>query len=1463
MGAPAASAVPAAADGPQAGAAATDRGPSGKRPTFERPGRDAWKAAQPAVPPTTPPAEPPAPAEDVSVLVFTETAGFRHSSIETGVAAVEAMGAEHGFSVDWADDSEGVFTAENLAGYDTVVWLSTTGDVLDEAEQEAFEDYVRAGGGYAGIYAASDTEYEWPWYGELVGAYFASHPQVQSAVVEVEDADHPSTAHLPERWERTDEWYSFRDNPRGDVHVLASLDESTYDTGSGAMGDHPIAWCHEHDGGRAWYTGLGHTEESWAEPEMLEHVLGGILSTAGAAEHDCVHDGHDDGDHGDHDPAPDAPAAEDFQQVTLARGASSVGEPMGLAVLDDRSVLHSSRDGRIWRTTPDALNSVVAQVPVYDFSEDGLQGIAVDPDFEENRWVYLYYSPVLDTPAGEAPTTGTPEDFAPFEGYNLLSRFQLGEDFVLDLASEQEILRVPSSRGICCHVGGEIDFDADGNLYLSTGDDTNPFASDAYAPIDVRPDRNPAFDAQRTSANTNDLRGKLLRITVQEDGSYTVPEGNLFAEGTDLTRPEIYAMGLRNPFRFSVDRRTGDVHLGDYGPDAPVADPARGPRSTVEFEIITGPANLGWPYCIGQNVPFVEYDFATGESGEPFDCDAPVNTSPNNTGLTELPPAKPAWLDYSGSEKPELGAGGESPMGAVVYDYDEALESPTKWPEYFDGVPLLYEWDRGWIREGRRAEDGSFAEIRDTLSFLELRRPMNVEFGPDGSLYVLDYGGSYFGGAPDSALYRVDHTQGANVPQAVASVTPSSGSTPLEVQLDATGTTHPNGLEMTYEWDVDNDGETDLTGPTGSWTYEESGQYTVRLVVTDSEGAQGVATATVTVGNTAPEVELTVPVDGGFFAFGDEVPFRVDVSDAEDGTDVDCSRVRVDYVLGHDSHGHPLSSTTGCEGVIATPGDGGHGVDANIFGVINATYTDEGAEGLPELTGSDQVVLNTKVKQVRYFADSEGVELVTAPGAVSGTQVAGIEDGDWVMFDPVNFLGVDDISLRYASGGAGGTVEVRSGAVDGELVATMQLAPTGGDDQYATSPAAEVTDPGVSGPVYLVFRGEGDEELFQVDQMTVTGPGVLLGDEDAGEGVVPTTTATTDPAAPDGLEGWFTTVPSVTLAVDGDAEDAGDVRVEYRVDDGEWATYTEPFAVPGDGTRLVTHRAVSVDGAVGEEQELLFSLDTTPPTTALEVRDGEVGAGGAVVVLTAEDATSGVAGTEYSLDGGDWQPYTGPVALTGAGERTVLYRSTDVAGNVEADQAATVVVDPAAPTLLVDGIADGVVYGTSTDVLVSWVASGEDGEDVEVTATLDGAPVRDGELVALHRLDLGLHELRVEAVGSSGGTATQVVSFATTTSMRDVGALLDRFRATNRLSLTAYSQLSTTLVDARVAEATADDAGAVRALGELTALVEDARLVPSADVRRVLLRDVAAVSAAIEGVGSLQAAVNATAAVTG
>ncbi|MFM9607273.1 ThuA domain-containing protein [Streptomyces niveiscabiei] len=232
-------------------------------------------------------AAPPAGAADTpyDVLVFSKTAGFRHDSIAAGIRTIGELGAANSFTVTATEDAA-QFTAANLARYETVVFLNTTGDVLNGTQQSAFESYIRGGGGYVGVHAAADTEYDWPFYGELVGAYFASHPAVQQATVRVENRAHPATQHLGPSWVRTDEWYDFRSNVRSSARVLATLDESTYS--GGRMGaDHPHTWCKQVQGGRSFYTGNGHSQASYNEPGLRALLLGGIRYTAGRAQADC------------------------------------------------------------------------------------------------------------------------------------------------------------------------------------------------------------------------------------------------------------------------------------------------------------------------------------------------------------------------------------------------------------------------------------------------------------------------------------------------------------------------------------------------------------------------------------------------------------------------------------------------------------------------------------------------------------------------------------------------------------------------------------------------------------------------------------------------------------------------------------------------------------------------------------------------------------------------------------------------------------------------------------------------------------------------------------------------------------------------------------------------------------------------------------------------------------------------
>ncbi|WP_433430282.1 carbohydrate-binding protein [Nonomuraea sp. CA-141351] len=770
----------------------------------------------------------------------------------------------------------------------------------------------------------------------------------------------------------------------------------------------------------------------------------------------------------------------DYQQVQLALGPAELGEPMSLAVLPDRSVLHTARDGTVRLTDASGATKVAGKLDVYTHDEEGLQGIAVDPGFATNRFVYLYYSPRLSTPDGDAPVTGTEADFALWKGHLNLSRFTLKADGTLDLAGEKVVLEVPNDRGQCCHVGGDIDFDAAGNLYLTTGDDTNPFESSGFSPLDERTDRNPQFDAQRSSGNTNDLRGKLLRIKPQADGTYTVPAGNLFPPGTARTRPEIYAMGFRNPFRMSVDKQTGTIYLGDYGPDAGASDPNRGPGGQVEFDRITAPGNYGWPYCTGTNTTaetYNEYTFPSGPSAAKYNCaGGPANNSFRNTGLATLPAAKPAWIKYGGDagSPPEFGGGSESPMGGDVYRYDASSSSSVKFPQSLDGRYFAMEFGRQWIKAIEVKSDGTPGVIEDFP--WDGTQIIDSEFGPDGALYVLDYGT----GSGNQALYRIEYIGGANRnPVAKAAADKTSGKAPLTVAFSSAGSSDPEGGALTYSWDF-GDGATS-TQANPSHTYSANGTFRPTLTVRDPQGLTGTASLVITVGNTAPTVTLTTPADGQLFSYGQAVPFKVTVTDPEDGT-VDCAGVKVTYLLGHDSHTHAITSKNGCEGSITIPVDGEHDAAANLYGVFDAEYTDKGG-----LTGHSVRTLQPVHRQAEHFGAQQGIQVANHGGAEGGATVGFTDNGDWISFEPYVLAGAARLTARVSSGGPGGTIEVRAGSSAGTLLGTLTVSNTGGWDTFTDVSAALSNAPGGTTKLFLVFKGvSGQGNLFDVDAFTFT-----------------------------------------------------------------------------------------------------------------------------------------------------------------------------------------------------------------------------------------------------------------------------------------------------------------------------------------------------------------------------------------
>lgn len=848
------------------------------------------------------------------VLVFSKTAGFRHGSIPVGKLAIMKLGQENGFSVDTTENAT-AFNDANLKQYNAVVFLSATGDVLDHVQQAAFERYIQSGGGYMGIHAATDCEYFWPWYGKLSGAYFKSHPKQQNAKLVVHDKSHVSTSHLPDTWERFDEWYNFKKVP-DHVKVLISIDEKSYQ--GGENGDnHPMAWYHEFDGGRAFYTELGHTNESFADPLYLKHILGGIKYAIG------------NGAKPDYSKAKtqNVPEEDRFTKNVLAGGVFD--EPTEMAILPNLDILVTQRKGEVMHYSN--ATKKITQVAKFDLysrsgvpgvnAEEGLLGITADPDFAKNNFIYMFYA-TNDTAA------------------NRLSRFVF-KDGKLDLKSEVKILDVASTRKICCHTGGSLTFGKGRELFLSTGDNATPFNQanskyklDGYGPMDNR-EGFEQYDARRSSSNTNDLRGKVLRINVNTDGTYTIPQGNLFPVGTAKTRPEIYTMGTRNSYRISVDKKTGYLYWGDVGPDAQEDNPERGSRGYDELNQAKKAGYFGWPLFIGNNYPNRNFDYETGKSGDYYDPKKPLNLSKNNTGLVELPPVSPAfiWYPYAKSnEFPDVGTGGRNAMAGPVY-YSDMYPAATRFPSYYDGKLMFYEWMRGWIKMVSMDKDGNYEKMEPFMSTTKFANPIDMEMGPDGRLYVLEYGTGWFSKNKDAALSRIEYNGGNRAPKTKISISKKTGALPFTIKASAEGTVDPDKDAITYTWHFGTALKSSGNVNSTSFTFTKSGEYNIYVEAKDSKGAVTKSEVLkVYAGNEEPVVTVKNESSNNFYFPGIPVPYSVLINDKEDGStekggiDTKSIFVKVDYlsspdkaqVMGHQiitaaMEGKNLAATLDCK----------------------------------------------------------------------------------------------------------------------------------------------------------------------------------------------------------------------------------------------------------------------------------------------------------------------------------------------------------------------------------------------------------------------------------------------------------------------------------------------------------------------------------------------------------------------
>jgi plastocyanin len=904
---------------------------------------------------------PPATAQEPQtkrILLYTGTTGFRHAdAIDNGRPVVQAAIEAAGYTVDWEDcDNNGggagncdnpnknprVFTDDNLARYDAILLFNASsawagggrpGPLWNADQRAAIIRFVQGGGGIAANHNATDMAagvVSWDWWdggpNSAVGSLMKGHgatSQGNVAQVEVADHHHLSTKDLPDRYGFGDEHYNFARSVRGTHHVLATLDERTYNPGNPMGQDHPITWCKLYDGdnvndgtgtpkpyddGRVWTTGMGHFGASYTanggDNEIVKQIVGGVRWVAGEGKRsDCS-----------------GTVWSSFKRTTLV---NNVNGPIGLDIAADGKVYWSEigptpgfeSEGYIKMHDPEGEGNnktTVATIPTradHGNSEDGVLGMTLENGFDlsdpAKRDLYVYYSPRNP----DWPTTGSQIAV----GYNQISRFTLNaQGTAVVPGSERVILRVPKAKisgnpsgfpggptdSGPGHVGGAgLDFDSDGNLYLGVGDDVSPNASGhgAYPPMDYRAKER--WDARKTSANSADLRGKVLRIHPLDDipadaepgtgTTYSIPAGNMFAPGTAQTRPEIYAMGFRQPFTVQTDpARPGHVVVGEYCHDNSANGAQRAPAGVCEWNLLDKPGFMGWPFCVGNNSPentTFRWDYAANATtGQQYDCSlsslpadqeyAPAGqtgVAPTFDGLDSLPgPAEPAtiWKKYAGAtggQSPadfgDLSTGGMSPITGPVYRYDADAAGPGAFPPYYDGSWFIANRgsnDGFWKEVRLRKDNGKMLRVNDWAPTGQFGTPDNSfvipsRFGPDGALYMA----RWTEGCCRTALNAGTQTQLVKIEFAVQDECLEDTQAPT-VEHSVAGREHPDeagtyldkatltisagdagcaGVD-TVEYRVNSDAEADWQPYTEPVDFDEPGTYSVDYRATDEFG---------------------------------------------------------------------------------------------------------------------------------------------------------------------------------------------------------------------------------------------------------------------------------------------------------------------------------------------------------------------------------------------------------------------------------------------------------------------------------------------------------------------------------------------------------------------------------------------------------------------------------------------------
>ncbi|WAC13028.1 PQQ-dependent sugar dehydrogenase [Dyadobacter pollutisoli] len=571
----------------------------------------------------------------------------------------------------------------------------------------------------------------------------------------------------------------------------------------------------------------------------------------------------------------DEPVKPDESRFTPVVVADNLDEPMVFEVLKDGSAYIAERKGALKKYNPSTKTTeLIATIAVNTKytsaegvvreAEEGLMGLTFDPNFEKNHWIYLYYA-------------------HPTEKKHVLSRWELIDDQLVE-SSKKDVIAVETQREVCCHTGGGMTWDKAGNLFLTVGNNTG---NQQAAQTDERPGR-ASWDDQGHAGNTNDLRGKILRIHPQADGSYTIPEGNLYPKGTAKTRPEIYSMGHRNPWRISVDSQTGFVYWGEVGPDAG-EDSEIGPRGYDELNQARKPGNFGWPWFVADDQAFPVFDYGTNKPLAKKDPKNLVNNSPNNTGLEKLFPTAPTFIyyPYGVSEKfPLVGSGSRSATGGPIYHQSDFKNPKRPWPAYYENKWIAADFSRGWIMAISMKSNGDYESMERVLPSYHPVQPIDIKFGPDGDLYILEYGSNWFRKSDNSRLVRIEYNGGNRKPVVQIATDKKGGSVPFTAKLSSEGTRDFDGDQLKYSWKITSSGAAPQTFQSASptVTFSKPGVYSATLTVTDSKGAANTESIRIVAGNAPPQVSVNLAGNKTFFFADKPIAYTVDVADKEDGS---------------------------------------------------------------------------------------------------------------------------------------------------------------------------------------------------------------------------------------------------------------------------------------------------------------------------------------------------------------------------------------------------------------------------------------------------------------------------------------------------------------------------------------------------------------------------------------------------